>query len=185
MQALKEKKRKNIVEYVIYLWHVEDLLRSVNFELDRLKKDLFQQQGPASAQGEITRWYSDYVDLMKTEEVTTKGHTSMVNEAITEMSYLHNSLLTVYQDKEYMALFEKTKPYLDELKQKSDNKNLTPIEMCMNGIYGVLILKLKGKAVSDETTDAVKTFSALMNHLAAKYKDVQEGKPLFSSNINN
>lgn len=182
---LKKKKQQNVVEYIIYIWHLQDLLRSMNFDLDLLHEKVLQSISNETEKYQALEEYKNFIKIMHDEGVKTKGNVSLVNEAIAEMNYLHNSLLTVFQDKDYMELYDSCKEVISELKNKSANAYLSPVEICLNGVYGVVILRLKQEKISEATADAVKKFSNLLNFIAAKYKDMSEGKPLFNNKINN
>ncbi|MDE6294965.1 MAG: DUF4924 family protein, partial [Muribaculaceae bacterium] len=36
MYTASEKKRENIAEYLLYMWQIEDLIRSYNLDMDRI-----------------------------------------------------------------------------------------------------------------------------------------------------
>jgi hypothetical protein len=173
--ALKYKET-NIVEYVLYMWHVEELLRSFNFELEEIKAHVIESFNLSDdAKVQLTRWYEGLIQDMSDQRIRDRGHLEELNEIISEIQYLHHSLLTVYQDKQYQQLVADAMPSIEALKSKSDGRNRTDIEVALNGLFGVLVLKLKNKQVSESTQDAVKAISLMMACLARHYKSMKEG----------
>lgn len=183
--ALKYKET-NIVEYVLYMWHIEELIRSFNFEIEEIKENViagFNLNAEASA--EMTRWYEGLIRKMTEEGIRNEGHLDELKEVMAEIQYLHHSLMTVYQDKEYQQLVAEAMPSIDALKSKSDGRPRTDIEVAMNGLFGVLVLKLKKKQVSESTQEAIKSISAMMACLARHYRRMKEGTLSFPKVMEN
>ena len=78
------------------------------------------------------------------------------------------------QDKEYQELVKQAQPNIEELKKKAMKQSRFEIETAMNGLFGVLVLKLNKKQISEATQDAVKTISKMMAHLAKQYHRMKE-----------
>jgi hypothetical protein len=167
------------------LWHLQDLWRSMQFNADLLEEKVIAKLTDNHVRVQSREQYMSFLQMMEAEGVKNKGNVSLITEAIGEMNYLHQSLLTVFQDKDYMALYDSSKEMIAELKNKSESPYLSPIETCLNGIYGVIMLKLQQKRVSEETKQAIEQFTQLLNLLSSRYRDMCEGKPLFSQKINN
>jgi len=173
--ALKYKE-SNIVEYVLYMWHIEEVIRSFNLDLDEIKANVIDAFNlNDEARGKMVDWYRDLITRMKEERLQTQGHLEELNEIMAEIHYLHHSLLTLYQDHEYQKLVAEAQPGIDILKQKSDGRHRTDVEIAMNGLFGVLVLKLRKKQVSEATLAAVQSISRMMAHLARQYNKMKRG----------
>lgn len=186
MYIAKKYKSSNIIEYVLYMWHIEELIRSFNFEIEEIEKnviDAFGLQG--EAREEMVNWYKGLISQMSQEGIRDRGHLSELNEIMTEIQYLHQSLLTVYQDKEYQKLVADAGPSIEALKSKSDGRPRTDIETAMNGLFGVLVLKLKKRQVSESTQEAIKSISVMMAALAKLYQRMKEGTLSFPKVMEN
>lgn len=173
--ALKYKE-SNIVEYVLYMWHIEELIRSLNFDMAEIEKSVIgsfnlKEEGKV----ELRRWYEGLVRRMTEEGIRERGHLEELNEIMAEVHYLHHSLLTLYQDKEYQKLVAEAMPGIETLRQKSDGRTRTDVEVAMNGLFGVLVLKLKKRQVSEATQEAVKNISKMMACLARLYNRMKQG----------
>ena len=62
---------------------------------------------------------------------------------------------------------------IDLLSKKSPEKSMNIIETCLNGVYGVLILRLKKQAITPDTQAAVESISRLLALLALNYKQIK------------
>jgi hypothetical protein len=171
MQIALQKKENNIAEYILYMWQLEDIIRANNFDYLALHKLLVE---PLSVDEnnkiKIEDWYRKLIDKIKAQKLDKKGHLSELTELISELQYLHKSLLNVLNDKEYEKLYLSAKLNIDALRSKSGSTGQSEISVCLNGLYGLLMLRLKKQQISDETTAAMQSISRLIAYLAAKYK---------------
>ncbi len=183
--ALKYRET-NIVEYVLYVWHIEELIRSFNFDIEEIEVNVMQKFNlNEAAHDEMKRWYQGLIQQMTEQDIREKGHLSELNELMTEIQYLHHSLMTVYQDKEYQTLAAQAAPSIETLKSKGDGRHRTDIEVAMNGLFGVLVLKLRKRQVSEETQEAIKSISTMMATLANHYKSMKNGTLSFPKVMEN
>lgn len=168
------KKEENIVEYVLYMWQIEDILRANNMEISSIEKLVISQYNvEADTQLAIRDWYIDLISKMKEQGKVNKGHLFEIHEVIHELNFLHNTLLNLTKDKQYNALYEEAEPNIDLLRKKSPETAMNIIETCLNGVYGVLILRLKKQAITPDTQAAVESISRLLALLALNYKQIK------------
>ena len=66
-------------------------------------------------------------------------------------------------------------PFIVELRAKGGDKDVPELETCFDAMYGVLMLKLQKKEISEETMKAVKAISDLLAMLAGYYIKDKEG----------
>ena len=69
------------------------------------------------------------------------------------------------------------------LKAGGESKN--EIHTCLIGLYGMLMLKLKGADISSETKDAMRSFSLLLAILVNRYNKLQKGELSFPKEKSN
>ncbi|MCI7559940.1 MAG: DUF4924 family protein, partial [Bacteroidales bacterium] len=75
----------------------------------------------------------------------------------------------------YNAEYYKVLPFIVELRNKGD-KNLNEIETCFDALYGVMMLRLRKKEISENTAMAIKEISTFIGMLSDYYKkDKTEG----------
>ncbi|UTW63029.1 DUF4924 family protein [bacterium SCSIO 12741] len=186
MIIAEQKKKDNIIEYVLYMWNVEDLLRSFNLDLGMVEdKVIAQYDVDEKKKEEIRDWYVQLIKDMRENDILESGHLPDLNELITELNFLHQSLLHLYNDTIYQRLEKEAHENLLTLIEKSGKKNISPIEAGLNGLYGTLLLKMKQKQISEETAKSIKTISDLFAYLAVKYREMKAGKLVMSPHKNN
>lgn len=177
MIVANEKRKKNIAEYLLYMWQVEDLIRANDFDIDRIKKNVVSQYDqPEAVKEEIARWYEELIDMMRTEGVKEKGHIQLNKNVIIDLTDLHLRLLKSPKETVYGALYYQTLPYIVELRSKSGGEYLPELETCFTALYGYLLLRMQGKPVSEETQKAIKQISSFLALLADKYRQEKAGE---------
>ncbi len=186
MTEADRKKRDNIIEYVLYMYHSEDVVRSCQMNLELIEKAIVSPSDlPTAEKVELMVWYKELVNAMMKENLEDRGHLQEIIEIIGVLSYIHNMLVNVVQDHEYIELYNKAHPHLVELQAKSSNATQNPIELAFNGVYGVFTLKLKKMDVYPETLTAVRTFTDMLRYLGKKYNELREGKLEFPKSKQN
>ena len=168
-------RKKNIAEYLLYMWQVEDLIRANGCVLENLEKDIISKY-PEPQQESVRKWYSNLIDMMRTEGVTEKGHLQVNKNVLLELIDLHAQLLAVTKFPFYNAAYFKALPFIVELRQKSANKKEPELEPCFNALYGVWLLRLKHQEISADTQQAMKHISSFISLLANYYQKDQQGE---------
>jgi hypothetical protein len=177
MLIAKEKRESNIAEYVLYMWQVEDLIRAYHFDMDLIEERIISQfRQSEKTKQEIRNWYANIIVMMHEEKIRQKGHLSMVKDVIQQMNDLHLKLLHQNNDGQYLSLFNQAKANISELKNKLPDVNTNDIETCLDGLYGLLLLRLKGSEINKETETAMQTFSNLLAILALRFKQIEDGE---------
>lgn len=177
-----EKKRENIAEYILYMWQIEDLLRSL--DLDPAEVSAISAQFADYDESVVeaaTEWYRDLIRQMKAEKIEKTGHLRSVQDVVIELYYLHNTMLNISKDADYRKLYEVAAPYLVELRKKS-GKVTNEIELCFNALYGLLLLRLRKAVIAPDTEEAMKAISNMLAFLSARYHQMKSGKMDFSQN---
>ena len=94
---------------------------------------------------------------------------------------LHVQLLNSPKFPQYGAQFYHALPFIVELRAKSDsNQQPGELETCFNALYGILMLRLQGKTITEETQKAISQISYFIGILAAYFKK-DEQQPLFAN----
>ena len=170
MIVAQQKRKENIVEYILYMWHVEDLLRACRFDMDEIEKHVISgYQQPEYILMEIRQWYRELIEMALNEGITEKGHLRMNEKIMTELTALHNSLVRKPRETFYDSLYYKALPAIVQLRAKAGDTQSSEIETCLTAVYGYFLLKMQDKEISDETTESIKKISNFLACLAAKY----------------
>ena len=104
---------------------------------------------------------------MRREGVVEKGHLQLNKNVIIALDDLNHRLLSDSKFASYSAQFYHTLPIIVELRAKAGENKAGEIETCFNALYGILMLRLQGKEISEETKQAtaqISKFLALLSH---------------------
>ena len=177
MFIASQKRKENYAEYVLYMWHIENIIRACNLDIEKIKTvmiDKFDLDEEKKKQ--MIEWYESLIDMMKRENVVEKGHLQLVKNSITALADLHHKLLQDPHFAEYGAEFYKTLPFIVELRAKAGDKAVGEIERCFTALYGILVLKMQGKQITPQTSAAISHISEFVALLSHYYKLNQEDK---------
>jgi hypothetical protein len=162
-------KATHSVEYVLYLWQVEDLVRATDFDPAALRS-MVAEQGEKEAE-----WLLNYAESMAREGVKKQGHTGEANQSLTELALLHDLLLGTMKDPDYSAAHADAEPFIRELEGKNAKagvRAMHPVELMCVSLYGWLILRIGKQSISAETEAAMVAMRNLANALGAGYRRV-------------
>jgi hypothetical protein len=170
MFIAQEKLKTNISEYILYMFHIEDVVRVKGLNVNEIEKSILPgYKLPDNELVMVKNWYQQIVDQMIADDLQQKGHIRMLREKMHELNDLHLLLLNNLEEERYIEYYQWAKPVISELKAKMNNPALTEIEVCFDGLYGFMLLKMKHNEVSTETSDAMGIFTQLLRYLAKKY----------------
>jgi hypothetical protein len=109
MLIASQLKKTNISEYLLYMWQVEDLIRALQFDMDRINNTIisrFQFQDDTERKT-VVEWYESLIEMMRMEQVMEKGHLQINKNVISELDELHALLLRSGQVPAFMVLLTK------------------------------------------------------------------------------
>ena len=172
MFTASQKKKENIAEYLLYMWHIEDLIRANQLDIDKIEETVISKYSglDETQKKELREWYESLVDMMKREGVAEKGHLQLNKNVIIALDDLHRRLLADRKYATYGAEFYKTLPFIVELRAKSGEEKSGEIETAFNALYGLMMLRLAGKEISPETALASQQISRFLATLAKYYR---------------
>ena len=94
MFVSRQLKEKNIAEYLIYMWQIEDLIRANGCDMEKIKSTIIAPYPLTEEQkAELTQWYMDLIEMMRHEGIMEKGHLQINKNIITWLTDLHLQLL--------------------------------------------------------------------------------------------
>ncbi len=177
MIIASQKHKENIAEYLLYMWQIEDVIRANELDIERIKANVIDKFGLDPVQEkEMTEWYESLIDMMRREGVEKSGHIQLNKNVIIQLTDLHLALLKDPRFSGYTAEFYKTLPYIVELRSKAGEDPAGEIETCFNVLYGVLMLRLQGKEITQATSDAVGQISRFLALLSRNFNLDREDK---------
>jgi hypothetical protein len=178
MTIAERKYAENIAEYIIYMWQMQDLLRAVNMDVESLDGFLRSFLPTEEKIQEEKTWFVGLAQSMKRSNAEEKGNVEEVQEVLSELNLLHTTLNTLLRDDEYIAANERAKENLDAYRERASGKALSEVEAYLTALYGLMVLRLRKQEISEETKDAMKTFSDVMILLALQYNKMKKGETL-------
>ncbi len=177
MFVSKKLKENNIAEYLLYMWQVEDMIRANKLDLEHIRETLVAPAHlDADNEALLVGWYENLIEMMRLEGVTEHGHLQINKNVVTWLTDLHLQLLKSSKHPFYSAAYYKALPFIVELRTQGNNRNLSELENCFEALYGVLLLKLQKRDISEGTLQAVKAISQLLGLLSDYYKKDKAGE---------
>lgn len=172
----RELKEKNIAEYLIYMWQIEDLIRANGCDMDALNRHVLQHY-PENQRREAEEWFANLIEMMRAEGVMEKGHLQINRNVMQNLQELHAALLSSTQYPFYNAAYFKALPFIVELRQKGRNvEQESELETCFEAIYGLLLLRLQKKDISAGTAKAMEVITSFLSLLANYYDKEHKGE---------
>ena len=176
MILAESKKKAHIVEYLLFLWQIEDLVRAARFNPNVLEK---WAEDTANSEGtnpdKEKEWIISIASDMRSQGKIEAGHLSSVSEAMVELAHLHEMLLGPLDDNRYKEAFEIAEPMMHEITAKQPGPIGHPIEQLLVVLYGFLMLRLQKQSISAETEAGLVAFRNWANALAKGHIRVYYG----------
>ena len=178
MYISQELRKRNIAEYLLYMWQVEDIVRLYGADTDRICQEYLSrfnvEENEAAA---MRQWYADICNMMHSEGKMESGHLQVNETVLDGLSDLHRRLLAAPQFHAYRAHYEQVLPYIVELRAKQAAKHTertdrnSELRPLFELLYGVMMLRMQQKHISDETARAAREtadFLAILSQLWIK-----------------
>lgn len=176
----QELRKKNIAEYLLYMWQIEDIIRAYDCSLARIRREYIERFNYTDEQKEeMTDWYGNLVRMMNSEGCREHGHLQINQIVIQQLSELSAELLSSSKFPFYNSEYYKVLPFIVELRKRGADNNENEIETCFNALYGVMMLRLQKKTVSPDTEHAIKEITTFIGMLSDYYLKDKKGELKF------
>ena len=175
MFIAQELRKKNIAEYLLYMWQVEDTIRAFDCSLARIRREYINRFDYNEEQKEEEAdWFGNLIRMMNTEGCRQQGHLQINKVTLQMMTELHQQLLSSSKFPFYNAEYYKVLPFIVELRNRGANKEEGEVETCLNLLYGVMMMRLQKKEITPNTQHALKEVSTFVGMLSDYYKKDKE-----------
>ncbi|MDN3203178.1 DUF4924 family protein [Algoriphagus sediminis] len=171
MKSVAEsKKSENIAEYIVYMYQMEDLIRSYQGNMTEINEFVVKKYPVDEAEKkEIFSWFLNLVGQMEDQGIMKKGHLNSLNELVEKLATIHWDMLK--KDSGYFKIYNSAKPHIIQSVMEAEGQNLgNEIQICLNGVYGLLLCRLLGKKVTDEQLESAKAFGEVLSMLSYYYR---------------
>ena len=166
------KKKENIIEYILYIRQIVNIIRINNFDIDIINNLIIEKyEVGENKKAEIRDWYINIINKIKSENIEKTGDLKFIKELIEELNQIHLEMLSDSENYRHKELYRWAKSNIDEFKILSQSKSDNEIEICINALNHLLLLRLQNIDISVETLQAMQTFSNLLADIALKYKN--------------
>ncbi|ELR69432.1 hypothetical protein C900_04964 [Fulvivirga imtechensis AK7] len=173
MNIAENKKRNNISEYIIHMYQTEDLIRVYNFNMDDVRQYVISHiPVEKEEKEELAKWYEMVMENMKEEGIEERGHLSYVQAYVQELSALSAALKT--SDEEFKKIYNTAKPHIEESLKFAQGAVKGEVQVCLNGVYGLLLARMNGRDVPQELMEGINAFGSVLSYLSYKYKEARK-----------
>ena len=177
MFIAQELRKKNIAEYLLYMWQVEDTIRAFDCSLSRIRKEYIARFDYTEEQKEEeTDWFGNLIRMMNSEGCRERGHLQINKVVMQQLQELHAQLLSSPKFPFYNAEYYKVLPYIVELRNHGANKEEHELETCFNALYGTMMLRLQKKEITPETQHAIKEITTFIGMLSDYFQKDKDGE---------
>lgn len=180
MFIAQKLKKENICEYLLYMWQTEDILRALQLDIDKVNETIVQRYKHLSEaeRKQLYEWYESLMDMMRRENLQYSGHLQMNKNTLAEITEFHHELLKSGKKPSYNATFYALSGDLLQLRKKSE-LDAGDIELCLNFMYGIILLKLKNQEITNQTLEIQKLISGFLHQLAVNFNLYKNGELTF------
>lgn len=177
MIVASQKRKENIIEYILYMWQIEDLIRANGLDMATIDKNIISSyKQDEDTILEIRDWWANLVEMMRLENKQKSGHLQININTVNDVNQLHLRLMSTPNEVTYHHVYNAVAPTIREFESKIGQPLSNDIEIGLTAIYSTFLLKLKQQTINPQTNLAIKQISKFMVALAKKYKEDQKGK---------
>lgn len=175
MYIADKKKKENIAEYVLYLFQIEDLIRSQEFSSEKIRDNIVNQYPVDDLEKDkIQNWYVNFLEMMKREHLEKVGHMQFVKNLINDLFEFHTLVVKSNKYPEYTQDYMMLRSSLVELAAKMGENVDNELHVSFSFLYGIVLLRMQKKEISEDTLKVSKQISTMLGKLALLYKKNQE-----------
>jgi hypothetical protein len=175
MIIARELRSKNIAEYLIYMFQLEDLVRAFNADIEKIYEvhiRHFNLKGKELE--ECKHWYATLCNMMQEENIMKQGHLQFLHHKIRELESFHLQLLNASEEGEYVTAFQCCETDVNVFRQKTGLKG--DIEPALTALYTLLLMRMKKMEISEDTSSSMDRISKWMALLAQQYYEFETGR---------
>lgn len=193
---MKETEQNKPEIDVLGMWIVEDLMRALDMDINKVEQYVIRPGIKVGESEEKDRqWFERIIAMMKAEGIEKSGHLKMCRDAVERLTARHKALLKDPRNKVYRDLYYDALPAIVDFRSRqqmpvaphggnhpeTDGHQPEPdshhpeaashhpeIESWLELLYGVKLLLLQGKPITQPTQQAAQKVQTLMDMLMGK-----------------
>lgn len=176
MIIARDKRKQNLSEYLIYMFQIEDSIRSMDADLQAIEERIIKPfMLPDALHREMVDWYANLILMMEKEKLRTKGHLQFLVNLMGDLNSFHLRLMESGVDIQYEQSYKSVAGLLAEIRRRGA-KGDHDVETALTALYGYFILKLGKKDISAETKQAMSQISKWLGQLSELYRQFETGE---------
>ncbi|MBP5365338.1 MAG: DUF4924 family protein [Bacteroidales bacterium] len=172
MIAAQRRRNENIIEYILYMWQVEDMIRANGFDMAKIDETIVSKYTNVDedTRRQIHDWWDNLLTMMQVEKLEQKGHLKIIQMLMNDVYNYHLYLLTQPTEIPYQNAFQSAWADLSVFEKKiPGGDKMHHIELSITALYEYFLLKVQKKLILADTTNAIVRISRYLNILSNKY----------------
>lgn len=186
---MKETEQNKPEIDVLGMWIVEDLMRALDMDINKVEQYVIRPGIKVGESEEKDRqWFERIIAMMKAEGIEKSGHLKMCRDAVERLTARHKALLKDPRNKVYRDLYYDALPAIVDFRSRQQMpvaphggnhpetdghqpeaaSHHPEIESWLELLYGVKLLLLQGKPITQPTQQAAQKVQTLMDMLMGK-----------------
>ena len=118
MFVAQELRKKNIAEYLLYMWQIEDTIRAFDCSLRRIRDEYVSRfEYTEEQKEEEVDWFGNLIRMMNQEGCRERGHLQINKVTMQMLIELHEQLLQSPKFPFYNTAYYKVLPFIVELRE--------------------------------------------------------------------
>ena len=106
MFIASQLKNQNIIEYLLYMWQIEDLIRAFELNIDKINAAIIEPYPVGNEEKQsLYHWYESLIEMMRDENAQQNGHLQLNKNVIIQLNDFHSELLQSGQEPGYNGSF--------------------------------------------------------------------------------
>lgn len=172
---MKESEQNTKEIDMLGMWMAEDMMRALDMDINKVEQFIILPSRPSAGEETAQRqWYEQLITMMKAEGIEQSGHLKMCHDAVQRLTTRHKALLKDPKNQAYRDLYYDALPAIVDFRSRQQmpeaqkESHHPEIESWLEMLYGVRLLQLQGKPVSEPTLQAARKVQTLLDTLTGK-----------------
>lgn len=176
MKLASQKRNENVAEYILFMWQLTDLLRSLQLSVPKIKEMLVAPLNLSEEQEqEELAWYADLCEVIRQEGKEDSGFLSITEYLIGELADFHLRLLNEPNDEVYKMLVFNATPAILAFKDKVATTLPNDVSYAFYALYSKLLMKLRKAEISRQTEESFDEITRMIAYLSNKFGQFERG----------
>ena len=165
-------RHKNVIQYILYMWNVEDLIRANHLNMKEIEANVISgyKITDEAVHQQVYDWWDNLCEMMRLEKCEERGHVQVLRGLSNDIYNFHLYLLTQPTELVYQEAFKTAWPDLSLFMTKiPGGDKMHHIDVALIALYDFYLLKLQGKTILADTMNANVRITAFLNILSDRY----------------